>query len=158
MRARAGAVTILALLGGAAAVEGGDVAIIVHRSHPQSTITMGELTRIFRLDQQYWKTGEKVDLVLQMSGSTKEVIVLERLYRMKEGDLKPFWLGKIYRGELTAPPRAFASDASVKQYVAASPRAVGYIDSALLDATVKALRVDGKLPGEPGYPLARAGN
>jgi len=51
-----------------------------------------------------------------------------------------------------------ASDAGVKQFVASNPRAMGYIDSLLLDGSVKALRVDGKLPGEPGYPLARAAN
>jgi hypothetical protein len=75
---------------------------------------------------------------------------------MKAEDLKPFWLGKIYRGELTAAPRVLASDAGVKQAVAGDPRAIGYVDSVLLDPSVKALRVDGKLPGEPGYPLARA--
>jgi hypothetical protein len=28
-------------------------------------------------------------------------------------------------------------------------------DEAMLDATVKALRIEGKAPGEPGYLLAR---
>jgi hypothetical protein len=28
------------------------------------------------------------------------------------------------------------------------------MDAAALDGSVKALRIDGKLPGQPGYPLA----
>ena len=147
---------LLALLAGlAAAAEGGDVAIIVHRNHPQDGVTTTELGRIFRLDQQHWKNGDRVDLVLQLSGSAKEEVILDRVFHMQGDELKPFWLGKIFRGELTAAPRAFASDMSVRQYVAGNLHAVGYIDSALLDASVKALTIDGKRPGDPGYPLAR---
>jgi hypothetical protein len=29
------------------------------------------------------------------------------------------------------------------------------VDAVMLDGSVKALRVDGRMPGEPGYPLAR---
>lgn len=154
MRAHLAALA-LAVAGLAAAAEGGDVAIIVHRNQPQEAVSMAELGRIFRLDQQHWKNGEKIDLVLQLSGSAKEAVILDRIYRMKAEELKPFWLGKIFRGELTAAPRTFASDASVRQYVAGNLRAVGFIDSVLLDAAVKALSIDGKRPGEPGYPLAR---
>lgn len=136
-------------------LEAGDVAIIVSRSHPQAEVTMTELARIFRLDQQRWKTGGKVDLVLQLSRSDKQAVVEERIYHMEAEELRRYWLGKVFRGELTAAPRAFSSDASVRDYVAVNPAAVGYIDSVLLDESVKALRIDGKSPGEEGYPLAR---
>jgi ABC-type phosphate transport system substrate-binding protein len=136
--------------------DAGDVAIIVNLAHAQGALTMNELARIFRLDQQRWKSGDKVDLVLQVSASDKETVVQERIYHMGAEELKRYWLGKVFRGELTATPRAFSSDASVKTYVAANPQAIGYIDSVLLDDTVKALAIDGKRPGEPGYPLARA--
>jgi len=116
---------------------------------------MSELARIFRLEQQHWKGGDRIALVLQLSGSAKEAVILDRVYHMKADELKPYWLGKIFRGELTAAPRTFASDASVKQYVGGNLHAVGYIDSVLLDSSVKALTIDGKRPGEPGYPLAR---
>jgi hypothetical protein len=146
---------VLSVLGVAA--HAGDVAIIVHPSNTQPDMTLLDLTRLFRLDQQHWKAGGKgkVDLVLQAGASAKQDIVLARVFRMKADELKPFWLGKIFRGELTVAPRTFASDLSVKQYVAGHALAVSYIDSALLDDTVKPLRIDGKLPGEAGYPLAR---
>ena len=155
MRARVAGALFVVLAGVAGAGEAGDVAIIVHRNHPQDELSMTELARIFRLDRQHWKDGDRIELVLQLSASAKEAVILDRVYHMKAEDLKPFWLAKIFKGELTAAPRTFASDASVKQYVGANLHAVGYIDSALLDGTVKALVIEGKRPGEPGYPLAR---
>jgi len=155
MRSRVAGSVFLVVAGLAAAAEGGDVAIIVHRNHQQDALSMTELARIFRLDQQHWKGGDRIALVLQLSGSAKEEVILDRVYHMKADELKPYWLGKIFRGELTAAPRTFSSDASVKQYVAGNLNAVGYIDSVLLDSSVKALRIDGKRPGEPGYPLTR---
>jgi ABC-type phosphate transport system substrate-binding protein len=154
MRARIAAVlfTLGTLLG---AAEAGDVAIIVHRHHPQDGLSMTELSRIFRMEQQHWKSGDKIEVVLQISGSEKEAIIIDRVYGLRAAELQAFWLGKTFRGEITAAPRAFASDASVKQYVGSTLRAVGYIDSALLDPSVKALRIDGKAPGERGYALAR---
>jgi ABC-type phosphate transport system substrate-binding protein len=154
MRARVLVAMVLAVLV-AEAAGAGDIAVIVHRDNPQATVTLAELSRIFRLDQQYWKSGEKVEVILQVGASAKEAVILERVLRLKASELKAFWLGKIYRGEITAAPHALASDAGVRQHVAASPRAIGYVDSVMLDGSVKALRVDGKLPGEPGYPLAR---
>lgn len=139
----------------AARAQAGDVAIIVNPARAEGEVSMVELARIFRLDQQRWKSGDKVDLVVQLSRSDKQSLVEERIYHMGAEELRRFWLGKVFRGELTAAPRAFSSDASVKDYVAAHPHAVGYIDSLLLDGSVKALRLDGKRPGEEGYPLAR---
>ena len=139
-----------------ASAEAGDVAVIVNRQNPRGEMTAGDLAKIFRLDQQHWAGSDKIDLALQESGSAKDQVILERVYRMKEpGELKRFWLAKIFRGDLTAPPRAFASDDSVKRFVSASPNAIGYIDAALLDGTVKVVRIEGKAPGQPGYLLAR---
>ena len=139
-------------------VHAGDVAIIVNPSHPQAEITMKELERIFRLDQQRWRSGEKVELVVQVSASDKEAVVRDRIYHMGGEELRKYWLGKVFRGELTAGPRAFSSDVSVKTYVAGNTQAIGYIDSVLLDDSVKVLSIDGKRPGEPGYALARTVN
>jgi ABC-type phosphate transport system substrate-binding protein len=64
--------TLAALTGVAAA---GDVAIIVSRDNPTEALTMAELSRIFRMDQQHWRSGGRIDVVLQMSGSEKDAIV-----------------------------------------------------------------------------------
>jgi len=40
--------------------------------------------------------------------------------------------------------------------VGLAPHALGFVDRSAVDATVKVLRVDGKLPGQAGYFLARS--
>jgi ABC-type phosphate transport system substrate-binding protein len=155
MMSRRGAFVLFALLA-AAPAGAGDVAIIVHPLNPQHEVTLAELTRIFRLDRQYWPSGGKISLVLQAAGSDKETIVLRRIYNMNRGELRPFWQGKIFRGELTEPPRAFASDESVKSFVSQVATAIGFIDATLLDASVRALKIEGRAPGEPGYILSRS--
>jgi ABC-type phosphate transport system substrate-binding protein len=155
MRARATAAVVLGLVALGGLAQAGDVAIIVHRNHPQDALTMAELSRIFRMEQQHWKSGDRIEVVLQASGSEKDAIVQSRVLGLRPSELQAFWLGKTFRGEITAAPRSLASDLSVKQVVGASLRAVGYVDSLLLDDSVKALKIEGKSPGESGYPLAR---
>jgi ABC-type phosphate transport system substrate-binding protein len=157
MRARTIAAVVLGLAALGAAARAGDVAIIVHRNHPQDALTMAELSRVFRMEQQHWKSGDRIEVVLQASGSEKDAIIQSRVLGLRPSEVQAYWLGKTFRGEITAAPRTLASDASVKQVVAANLRAVGYVDSLLLDDSVKALKIDGKVPGEPGYPLSRAG-
>jgi phosphate transport system substrate-binding protein len=132
-----------------------DVAIIVHPSNPVTDLSLAELSRLFRAEQVRWKSGDKVDLVLQVGVSTRQEVILNRVFHMKADELQAFWLGKVFRGELATPPRTFAADVSVKHYVAANPRAISYIESALLDDSIKAISIDGKHPGEAAYPLAR---
>jgi len=139
----------------AASARAGDVAIIVHRSNPLSDISLVDLGRTFRLEQPRWKSGDKVEIVLQAGATAKQEVMLSHVFRMKADELPGYLLGKVNRNELSAPPRAFASDQSVKQFVAGNPRAVGYIDASQVDDTVRVLTVDGKHPGEAGYPLAR---
>ena len=157
MRARTTAAVVLGLAALGAAAEAGDVAIIVHRNHPQDALTMVELSRIFRMEQQHWKSGDRIDVVLQASGSEKDAIIQNRVMGLRAGELQSFWLGKTFRGEITAAPRSLASDASVKQVVGGNLHAVGYVDSLFLDDSVKAMKIDGKSPGEPGYVLSRTG-
>jgi hypothetical protein len=118
-------------------------------------LTMAELSRIFRMDQQHWRSGGRIDVVLQVSGSEKDAIVVSRVLDLQPKDLQAFWVGKMFRGEIPAAPRSLASDGSVKQYVAGNNHAIGYVDALLLDDTVTALKIDGKGPGEQGYALAR---
>jgi hypothetical protein len=80
--------------------------------------------------------------------------MLKRLYRMTDVELKQFWLGKLYRGEIAAFPRVVASRGAARRIVAQAPNALAFIDSSAADETVMVLRIGGRLPGEPGYRLS----
>jgi len=142
----------LALLRPAAA-SAGDVALVVHPSNPATDVSWSEVVAMFRQDQQHWKGGRKIYLILLETGSPAREIVRQRVYRMTELELKKFWLGKLYRGEIAAFPRV-AVAAAAKRIVTQAPNALAFIDAAAADQTVKVLRIDGLRPGQPGYRLA----
>lgn len=131
-----------------------DVAFVVHPDNPEGDVSSRELVRILRQEQQHWGTGGRIYLVFQGSGSPAREIVLRRVFRMDDRELKQFWLGKLYRGEIASFPHVVHSDAAVKRIVGLAPRALGFVDASAVDRTVKVLRVDGKLPGQAGYLLS----
>jgi len=94
---------------------------------------------------------------MQEEGSLAKKIVLEKIYGMSSNELKRFWLAKIYRGELTSFPKTFSSDGSVLRFVSQVPNAIGFIDAAMADGSVKVLRIDGRRPNTEGYLLTKDG-
>jgi len=133
-----------------------DVAIVVHPENPEVGLPAEELLRILRQEQRRFRTGGSIYLVFQGSGSPARDLVLRRLLRMNDLELKQFWLAKLYRGEIASFPRVLDSDVAVRRLVAVAPQAIGFLDASAVDATVKVLRIDGKLPGQTGYLLAGA--
>ena len=137
-----------------AVVRAGDVALIVNPKNPVADLTWAEVVAIFKAEQQHWKAGERIYLILQESGTPERALLLKRVYLMSDVELKHFWLAKLFRGEIAAFPRVVASSAAAKRIVAQAPNALAFIDAAAVDSTVKALRIDGLKAGEPGYALA----
>ena len=132
----------------------GDVALIVNPKNPVADLTWAEVVAIFKAEQQHWKAGERIYLILQESGTPERALLLKRVYLMTDVEMKHFWLAKLFRGEIAAFPRVVASSAAAKRIVAQAPNALAFIDAAAVDSTVKALRIDGLKAGEPGYALA----
>ena len=131
-----------------------DVALIVNPQNPESDLTASDLKAIFRQEQQHWKSGGKIYLVLQEAGSPEKELVLRRIYSLSDAELKQFWLGKLFRGEIASFPHVAPSNASAKRLVANAARALAFVDATVVDGTVKIMLIDGRRPGEPGYLLA----
>lgn len=128
-----------------------DVAVIVHPSNPQTDLSLGDLVQILKMERQHWAAGARIYVVLQESGTPEKDLVLKKLYRMKDAELKQHYLGKLYRGEISSFPRIAHSNAAARRLVSQAQNAISFIDAAAADATVKVLRIDGKKPGEQGY-------
>lgn len=133
---------------------GGPVAVVVHKSNAVSELGLSDLTKLARLDRQHWEAGRKVFLVLPEAGAPEKATLLRALYRMNDQELKQFWLGKIFRGEIGSFPKTVASAEAVRRFVAQVPGSIGFLDPSAVDDTVKVVEVDGRGPGEAGYPLA----
>jgi ABC-type phosphate transport system substrate-binding protein len=131
-----------------------DIAIITNKGNATSELSLRELIKIFEQEWQNWESGKKIYLILQETGSPEKQIVLRKIYRKaNDDDLKKFWLGKIFRGEIATFPKTLSSNEAVKRFVSQAVNAIGFIDSAFVDDSIKVLRIDGKFPGERGYVL-----
>jgi len=131
-----------------------DVALIVNPQNPENDVTASDVKAIFRQEQQHWKAGGKIYLVLQEAGSAEKDLVLKKIYNMSDVELKQYWLGKLFRGEIASFPHVASSSASAKRLVAHAVRALAFVNASVVDSTVKVVRIDGRRPGEPGYLLA----
>ncbi|MET0340547.1 MAG: hypothetical protein ABW252_06075 [Polyangiales bacterium] len=63
-----------------------------------------------------------------------------------------YWVDRRIRGQ-GLPPRTIATVALLRAVIARLPGGIGYLPADQLDASVKALQIDGLAPGHPAYPL-----
>jgi ABC-type phosphate transport system substrate-binding protein len=131
----------------------GDLAIVVHPDTPVSQLTFAELRKVFLGERQYWNPGTAVVLLIRAPTSRERSAVLDVIYEMREPQFKQYWIAKIFRAEMTSPPKVVYSNESANQLVAAIPGAIAFMAASDVKPGLKVLRVDGHLPGEPAYRL-----
>lgn len=130
-----------------------DLAIIVGKSSTLENVTTAELVRIMRAEKAKGPDGVKFVLSAREPGSPERNAILSQVYQMTEAEYTKFFLLTTFTGTVTAAPRQIASNGVTKQFVSGTPGGIGYLRGSETDDTVKVLKVDGKLPGEEGYPL-----
>ncbi len=135
----------------------GDLAIVVHPATPVSQLTFVELRQVFLGERQYWNPATPVVLLIRAPTAVERDAVLNVIYQMHEPQFKQYWIAKIFRAEMTSPPKVVYSNESANQLVAAIPGAIAFMAAGDVKPGLKVLRVDGHLPGEPGYRLHLTG-
>jgi hypothetical protein len=130
-----------------------DVAVVVHPDTPISNLSLSEVRKVFLGDRQYWSTNIPVVLMIRAPVARERDVVLKIIYQMSESQFKQYWIAKIFRAESASAPKVVYSNDMANQLVTAIPGALAFIDSKDVKPGSKVVRVDGRLPGEPGYPL-----
>src|SRR5256885_13687504 len=130
-----------------------DVAVVVHPDTPVSNLTLAEVRKVFLGDRQYWSTNIPVVLLIRAPVARERYVVLKIIYQMSESQFKQYWIAKIFRAESATAPKVVYSNDMANQLVTAIPGAIAFIDSKDVKPGSKVVRVDGRLPGEAGYPL-----
>ncbi|HMF95763.1 MAG TPA: hypothetical protein VKE96_15790 [Vicinamibacterales bacterium] len=131
------------------------LAIIVHPSNPVDNLTFSELRRIFMLDTQTWPQGRKITVVLREKGQPERAEAIRMICGLTEGDYDKHILFRTFQGSVNIGPRSIQSAAAMQRFVYSAPGAIGSVAADQLETTVKVLRIDGVLPGDPRYPLRR---
>jgi ABC-type phosphate transport system substrate-binding protein len=129
------------------------LAIVVNPNVPETNLSFAELRRIFLGEQQYWPDRSKVTLLVRAPTAYERSMVLDRIYRMDEDRFRQYWIGKMFRAEVAAGPKIVYSSDMALNLIAAIRGSITFVPLSAVTPDVKVLRIDGKPPSEPGYPL-----
>jgi ABC-type phosphate transport system substrate-binding protein len=132
---------------------GGSVAIVVHSQVRVDDLSFADLRRIFLGEQQFWPDRSKVTLLVRAPTAHERSVVLDRIYKMDEDRFRQYWIGKMFRAEVAAGPKIVYSSDMALNLIAAIKGSITFVPTSAVTADVKVLRIDGKLPSDPGYPL-----
>ncbi len=124
-----------------------DFALIVNKASSVRTLTGAELSKLANGSMPTWPTGGKVTFILRDPTTPAMKVALEKVFGMTADKLKAV---------MAANPGYFVvvnSDADVIRMVESLAGAVGLIDIYSITSGVNVVKLNGKLPLEPGYAL-----
>jgi phosphate transport system substrate-binding protein len=130
-----------------------DIAVVVHPDTPVSDMTVAEVRKVFVGERQYWTSNMPVILLVRAPVAREREVVLKVIYQMSESQFKQFWIAKIFRSEAVSAPKIVYSSDMANQILAAVPGSIGFVDAKSVAPGLKVVKVNGQLPGDPGYPL-----
>jgi ABC-type phosphate transport system substrate-binding protein len=131
------------------------LAVIVHRSNPIEGMTFRDLRRIFMLETQTWPHGRKITVVLRDKGQPERDDAIRIICGLSEDDYEKHILLRTFQGRVNIGPRSIQSASAMVRFVYSAPGAIGYVAADEVEASVKLLRIDDSVPGDPRYPLVR---
>ena len=126
---------------------------MVNSDTPVTDLSLAEVRNVFLGQRQYWNPKLPVVLLMRAPVARERDIVLKVIYQMSEEEYTQYWVAQVFRAEVTSPPKNVYSNDMQYELVAAIPGAIAVVDARNVRPGVKVVRVDGKLPGEKGYPL-----
>ncbi|HEX9945583.1 MAG TPA: hypothetical protein VGG03_26520 [Thermoanaerobaculia bacterium] len=135
------------------------IAVIVHEQVPVDDLSLAELRRIFLGERQSWSKELMITLLMPPSGSPEREVLLNKIYeRRSEVQYQHYWINKLF-GDEAAPvaPKVTGSPEMSASLARVIPGAIALVPANKIPQGVKVLRIDGKLPGQGGYPLVASG-
>lgn len=131
---------------------GDQLAIVVSKTSPTEALTSAELQKVFRAEKGKDSGGNKFVILMHEAGQPARDAALRGIYKMSEADYNKFFLQATFTGAVQSAPKALPA-AAVKRLIAETPGAIGYLRADEIDDKLKAVKIDGHAPGEPGYGL-----
>jgi ABC-type phosphate transport system substrate-binding protein len=130
-----------------------DLAIILHRSNPVEDLTVQRLRRIFLFETETWSHGRKITVVMREKGQPERGAAIRLICGISEADFDRHVLLQTFKGDARFGPRSIRSTPAMLRFVFNAQGAIGHVFASEVDASVKVVRIDGLLPGDPKYPL-----
>ena len=130
-----------------------DVALITNKGSAVAAMTMPDLVKLCKAQVGHWPDGKSVTLVMRDPASPEMKLVLEKIYSMTPQALNELIVSANHARAGHPAIVVAGSDDDLVHKVASTPGAVGLVDVYAINSSVDVMKVGGKLPFEPGYPL-----
>lgn len=129
------------------------VAILVNPATRINNLTLDQLRQIMLGNRQFWPDHQPIVLLVRAPVAPERTAVLHIIYRMSEAEFRQYWIAKIFRDETATAPKIVYSASMTNELVVAIPGAIGFLEADEVRPGPKVLTINGKRPGEKGYPL-----
>ncbi len=130
-----------------------DIAVVTNPETPVNELSLAEVRKVFLGERQYWKSNMPVILLVRAPVAREREVVLKSIYQMTESQFKQYWVAKIFRSEAVSAPKIVYSADMTNQLLTVIPGSIAFMEAKAVAPGLKVLKVDGRLPGEPGYSL-----
>jgi hypothetical protein len=130
-----------------------DIALVSNKGGTVAGLTMPELVKLCKAQTNRWPDGKAVTLFVRDPATPDMRMILEKIYSSTAGEVSDL-ISNANRGRTNHPAIVVVtSDDELVRKVAATPGAIGLVDVYAINSSVEVVKVAGKLPFEPGYPL-----
>jgi hypothetical protein len=136
------------------------IAVIVHEQVPVNDLSLPELREIFRGERRFWARELTITLLTPPRGTREREVLLKKIYQQRsESQVQHYWVNKLFDNNDNAQafPKITGSHEMSASLVRTLPGAIALVPANRIPKGVKVLLIDGKKPGEAGYPLYSSG-
>ncbi len=126
---------------------------MVRPDTPADDLTLAQTRKLLLGEQQFWSSNLRVTLLLRAPAARERDVVLKVIFRMNEAEFRQYWISKLFQAEVASGPKVVYSNEMAAELVTALPGSVAFVDASQVPKGLKVLKIDGKLPGQAGYPL-----
>lgn len=144
---------LLVVLSGVSVAAAKDIAVVSNKANTTTAISLPDLVKICKGQSNRWPDGKPLTFITRDPASPDMKIVLEKVYGMTKEEVSELVIAANH-GRTNHPAIMLASsDEDLMNKVENLPGAVGLVDVYSINGGVTVIKVGGKLPLEPGYPL-----
>ena len=134
----------------------GAMAVIVNKSNGTESLSPGQLRKLLIGDVRVWPDHKPVALISREASSNVAQCAVTTIVRLSPAEFRRYVMNAEFRGDDPLAIQNADSDAQAGKLVSAAGGGLAIVDSSSLPSlgtSVKVLKINGKSPGEPGYPL-----
>lgn len=128
--------------------------VVVAQNSGLRAISMRDLRRLYLSETLDGPDGQRLVPLNHDRGTAERVAFDNRVLGMGPDEVGRFWIDRKIRGQ-SGPPKTVTPLERLRAAIKRVDGTLTYLQAGDVQDGMKVLSVDGKAPGDPGYPLAQ---